>query len=308
MFNDEMQKIQMMEDYKKKCSYTFINVVCRKDSFVTHRAFCDALAEENYKVNQNLAATGGMLQAQEPFSSSMPSSDACTNKSAAMNLTISAAEKSDSALRPLSLNSSGMVMSSNLNPRTSLPLACFSSLDGSNTSPLAIGSSYTSATALLQKAAVMGAKISDNSIAPILFKGFNGYSTTSMNSSGSVPEGSSIDGSNIGPHAANMNGIYLGDTEIFDKNLDPGYPRNSVCQTGFFESPLLMDIENGNAAHALADEAYMGGSEKLTVDFLGVEPPTGHSAVGRKRNYEGNIMGLGYSNAQQNLHNLHSDW
>lgn len=302
-----MQKIQMMEDYKKKCSYTFINVLCRKDSFVTHRAFCDALAEENYKVNQNLAATGGMLQAQEPFSSSMPSSDACTNKSAAMNLTISA-ENSDSALRSLSLNSSGMVMSSNLNPRTSLPLACFSSLDGSNTSPLAIGSSYTSATALLQKAAVMGAKISDNSIAPILFKGFNGYSTTSMNSSGSVPEGSSIDGSNIGPHAANMNGIYLGDTEMFDKNLDPGYPRNSVCQTGFFESPLLMDIENGNAAHALADEAYMGGSEKLTVDFLGVEPPTVHSAVGRKRNYEGNIMGLGYSNAQQNLHNLHSDW
>ncbi|XP_024448903.1 zinc finger protein GAI-ASSOCIATED FACTOR 1 [Populus trichocarpa] len=296
-------KICGTREYRCDCGTIF----SRKDSFVTHRAFCDALAEENCKVNQNLAATGGMLQAQEPFSSSMPSSDACTNKSAAMNLTISA-ENSDSALRPLSLNSSGMVMSSNLNPRTSLPLACFSSLDGSNTSPSAIGSSYTSATALLQKAAVMGAKISDNSIAPILFKGFNGYSTTSMNSSGLVPEGSSIDGSNIGPHAANMNGIYLGDTEMFDKNLDPGYPRNSVCQTGFFESPLLMDIENGNAAHALAGEAYMGGSEKMTVDFLGVEPPTGHSAVGRKRNYEGNIMGLGYSNAQQNLHNLHSDW
>ena len=27
---------------------------CRRDSFITHRAFCDALAEENNKVNQSL--------------------------------------------------------------------------------------------------------------------------------------------------------------------------------------------------------------------------------------------------------------
>ncbi|KAF9689046.1 hypothetical protein SADUNF_Sadunf01G0051100 [Salix dunnii] len=295
-------KICGTREYRCDCGTIF----SRKDSFVTHRAFCDALAEENYKVNQNPAAMGGMLQnqAKEPFSSSMRSPDACSNKSAVMNLTVSA-ENSNSALRPLSLNSSGMMMSSNLNPRNSLPLAFFSSLDGSNTSPMATGSNYTSATALLQKAAVMGANISDNSIAPILFKGFNGYTTTSMNLSGSVQEGSAIDGCNIGPHGANMNGLYLGDAVMFDKNLDPGYPRNSFSQTGLFESPLLMDIENGNAAHALAGEAYMGGSEKMTVDFLGVEPPTGHSAVGSKRNYEANMMGLGYPNAQQNLH---SDW
>uniref|UniRef100_A0A6N2M811 C2H2-type domain-containing protein n=1 Tax=Salix viminalis TaxID=40686 RepID=A0A6N2M811_SALVM len=269
-------KICGTREYRCDCGTSF----SRKDSFVTHRAFCDALAEENYKVNQNLPATGGMLQnqTQETFSSSMRSSDACSNKSAVMILTVSA-ENSDSALRPLSLNSSGMTVSSNLNPRNPLPLACFSSLVASNTSPVAIGSNYTPATALLQKAAVMGAKISDNSIAPILFKGFNGYSTTSMNSSGSFQEGSSKDGNNIGSHGANMNGLYLRDAEMFDRNL--------------FESPLLMDIENGNAAHALAGEAYMGGSEKMTVDFLGVEPPTGHSAVGSKRNYEANIMGLG---------------
>ncbi|KAJ6712889.1 SERINE/THREONINE-PROTEIN KINASE RIO [Salix purpurea] len=242
-------KICGTREYRCDCGTSF----SRKDSFVTHRAFCDALAEENYKVNQNLPATGGMLQnqTQEPFMH-------CDH---------------------LSLNSSGMMMSSNLNPRNPLPLACFSSLVGSNTSPMAIGSNYTPATALLQKAAVMGAKISDNSIAPILFKGFNGYSTTSMDSSGSFQEGSSKDGSNIGSHGANMNGLYLRDAEMFDRNL--------------FESPLLMDIENGNAAHTLAGEAYMGGSEKMTVDFLGVEPPTGHSAVGSKRNYEANMMGLG---------------
>ncbi|KAJ6702094.1 hypothetical protein OIU74_013282 [Salix koriyanagi] len=153
--------------------------------------------EENYKVNQNLPATGGMLQNQ----------------------------------------SSRAFQFINAKLRRLLETKAHS-LVGSNTSPMAIGSNYTPATALLQKAAVMGAKISDNSIAPILFKGFNGYSTTSMNSSGSFQEGSSKDGSNIGSHGANMNGLYLRDAEMFDRNL--------------FESPLLMDIENGNAAHTLA--------------------------------------------------------
>uniref|UniRef100_A0A2N9FUW0 C2H2-type domain-containing protein n=1 Tax=Fagus sylvatica TaxID=28930 RepID=A0A2N9FUW0_FAGSY len=102
-----------------------------KDSFVTHRAFCDALTEENYKTNQNISSTGGMLQshAQE------------------------------------------------LTSQTS-----FSSGGGSNSFPMAIGSCYTSATASLQKAAEMGAKISDNSITPILLRG----STAATNNSSIV--------------------------------------------------------------------------------------------------------------------------
>lgn len=32
-----------------------INALYRKDSFVTHRAFCDALTEEKYKANQNIS-------------------------------------------------------------------------------------------------------------------------------------------------------------------------------------------------------------------------------------------------------------
>lgn len=263
-------------------------------------------------MNQNLAATEGLLQSQvqELFTSPMPSSDSCSNKSSMMNLTTSS-KNIHSSLRPLSLNSAGMTMSSHLNPiinpRTAL--ACFSSVDGSNTSPTAIGSSYTSATALLQKAAEMGAKISDNSVAPILLKGFTMYSTCNMNSSGSVQEGSSAVGSNMGPTTANMNSIYVGDTEMFDKNLDPGYPRNTytISQTGMFEPPLNMHPESGNAANVLGGEAYMAGGEKMTVDFLGVDQ-TGQSTAGKKRNYEGNIIGLGYSNAQQNLHNLHSQW
>ncbi|XWS63448.1 hypothetical protein CRYUN_Cryun06bG0097900 [Craigia yunnanensis] len=131
-------------EYRCDCGTIF----SRKDSFVTHRAFCDALTEENYKVNHNLIATGGILQRQaQELLTSMPSSDSCSNANTMMNISISN-ENMNNSLKPLSLNSAGVLMSSNLdqifNRRTSLA------------STLAIESAYTSATALLQKAAKMG--------------------------------------------------------------------------------------------------------------------------------------------------------
>ncbi|XWS68710.1 hypothetical protein CRYUN_Cryun04dG0114900 [Craigia yunnanensis] len=288
-------KICGTQEYRCDCGTIF----SRKDSFVTHRAFCDALTEENYKVNHNLTATGGILQrqVQELFTSSMLSSDSCSNANTMMNLSISN-ENMNNSLRPLSLNSTGVMMSSNLaksfNPRTSLA------------STLAIRSAYTSATALLQKAAEMGAKISDNTIAPILLRGFTGYSTSIMNSSGSVQEGSSMVGSNIGTNAASTNGLYVGE-EAYDKNLEKGDPRShhTLAPIALSDSHFLHS-DNGNAGNLLG-EVYMEGGEKLTVDFLGVEP-AGHQSVGKKRSYDGNIMNLGYSNAQQSLNNLRSNW
>ncbi|XP_021285786.1 protein indeterminate-domain 2-like [Herrania umbratica] len=288
-------KICGTREYRCDCGTIF----SRKDSFVTHRAFCDALTEENYKMNHNLAASGGILQsqAQELFTSSMPSSDSCSNANTMMNLSVSN-EKMDNSPRPLSLNPAGVMISSNLdpifNPRTSLA------------SPLAIGSAYTSATALLQKAAEMGAKISDNTIAPILLRGFTGYSTGSMNSAGSAQEGSSMVGSNIATNAASTNSLFVGD-ETYDKNLEAGDLRchHTVAPTALFDSHFL-DSENGNATNLLG-EAYMRGGEKMTVDFLGVEP-AGHQSTDKKRSYDGNIMNLEYSNAQQSLNNLRSNW
>lgn len=290
-----------------------INVLYRKDSFVTHRAFCDALTEENYKLNQNLAATApGILQsqAQEHFSSSMPASNSCSNTNSMMNLSISD-DNIDNSLRPLSLNFSGVMLTNNLdrifNPKASH--ACFSLPGGLNSSPLVLSSSYTSATALLQKAAEMGAKISDNSIAPILLRGFTGYSTASMNSSGLVQEASSIVGHSMGPNHATTNGMYLGNQETFNENLNLGDPRptyTTISQTtGMLESSPFMHSENETPVNLLeGDVMLMRGGEKTTVDFLGVEP-AGHSIIGRKRSYNGNIMGSGYSSSQQSLH---SEW
>lgn len=253
---------------------------------MTHRAFCDALAEENYKVDQNLITNEGILQnqVQEMFTSLMPTSDSMSTKSFTMNL-IASNDKSDNAMGPLSLNSAGMIMSSKLNlmvnPKTSM--SGFSSADVANSSGglMTMGSTYTSATALLQKAAEMGAKISDNPIAPILYRGFAGYST-----SGSLPQ--DAPSAAMGPTSSNANNFCVGDMDTWGKNMESGHPRNSIYnvpKTGLVVQSENMEVEG---------QGYMKVGERMTVDFLGVEP-TGHSTVGKKRSYDGNIVGLEYS-------------
>ncbi|CAK9133293.1 unnamed protein product [Ilex paraguariensis] len=117
------------------------------------------------------------------------------------------------------------MISSNLDPSFNQLAACssFSSVRGPNSSPLTVvGSAFLSATALFQKAAEMGAKISsDNSIAPVPLRGFTGYCTSNMNSSGSVQEASSIGGGpNMGHIPVTTNGSYAGNPKTFGKITD----------------------------------------------------------------------------------------
>ncbi|KAK1425804.1 hypothetical protein QVD17_21165 [Tagetes erecta] len=253
-------KICGTREYHCDCGTIF----SRKDSFVTHRAFCDALTEENYKMDLKVSATGGVLQ----------------NPNIMMR-----SSHEDKSL--LSNDYDPM-----FNQRTMG--SCFNSsvlaAGEPNNSPM---TAYTSATALLQKAAEIGAKVSDITMAPILFKGFAGYSINSSTTGGH--QVSSMDNCNT----TISSGLH---SEMFDKNImetgrNTGATHYGILadKTGLYDSSFLMHSLKGNL---LERQVFMGGSERTTVDFLGVE----QGDICMKTNYNGNMVGMSYSNEPHTLH------
>jgi len=159
----------------------------RRDSFATHRAFCDALAEENNKLAQpmNMATVASALQGQAAHHLAFPPShshlqeadddldaaeddDALDTKSPQLRMLPAA--MSDDAAAPLlpPLSMAGCMLSSlaAARPAPSPSAAFFTGarigLDGPSDPSRSMGGGFSatasmSATALLQKAAEMGA-------------------------------------------------------------------------------------------------------------------------------------------------------
>ncbi|KAL0533864.1 hypothetical protein IC582_028135 [Cucumis melo] len=192
-------KICGTKEYKCDCGTLF----SRKDSFITHRAFCDALAEENSRINHhptfinnNFSPTSSSLLLQPNFPPSPATATATATATAVIDQTslshhfpnIIFDHDDDHKPPPLSLSS-----------QPQLPLwldpppnsnSFFSAAPAIHTfsenhtffpenqypflsEPLTTASSYTvaphmSATALLQKAAQMGPTLTPT-ISPILF-------------------------------------------------------------------------------------------------------------------------------------------
>ncbi|XP_058077085.1 zinc finger protein GAI-ASSOCIATED FACTOR 1-like [Magnolia sinica] len=178
-------------EYKCDCGTIF----SRRDSFITHRAFCDALAEENNKVNQGLMATiGGNLQG--PVSDLISSMPINNTSSPSMGIsdfnhdTKNPLKSLSHDLMPMQLKSlnmaSGMFSSSSgtlFGPRSiSSGSAClqlsgssspsFDGLGDSKGGRQMAGTAHMSATALLQKAAQMGATANSNINPPMMQRGF----------------------------------------------------------------------------------------------------------------------------------------
>ncbi|XP_073099145.1 uncharacterized protein [Elaeis guineensis] len=313
-------KICGTKEYRCDCGTIF----SRKDSFVTHRAFCDALTEENYRINHGLAAMVGSLhsQAQDMLSHSMPSltTDTITNPS-------NSDQNSNNPLRSLSLNPLIPGSSDMLFNQSSAHTSCLQlSGSGSSSHHMPMGSSFMSATALLQKAAEMGAKVSDDSISPILLRGFTGYSATSR-ASGSRKEpfsghgdtssqqclDSSIETSavrNLGLMSTTSGGSYVENHSALQANskwtTSDFRPTTFPLQGGVVNLSLPMRAENQNSTVVLEGQMQQNTCQgiaedrevRMTQDFLGLGP-LGNVGFGHPNYHDESAVALNYSDGQQ---------
>ncbi|KAL1542659.1 zinc finger protein GAI-ASSOCIATED FACTOR 1-like [Salvia divinorum] len=267
-------------EYKCDCGTIF----SRRDSFITHRAFCDALAEENNKVNQGIMGSlGPNLSAQLPdLMSTMPISSNTSmgfsnplkslpqdllpipfkpiNMAAGASMFSSASGNLFGSPRSMPSSSSGLQLSSNTNPTGD------NYHQDSKHLGQIFGSAQMSATALLQKAAQMGAAATNS---PMMQKNF--VSTMAGPDHVSRP----------GPSVHGYESFHNEPTSPFSgefaaQMMQKGPPLFEGGGDMVMYGGMLMD-QNVPAAGFLKNmvegsgEGRMGGGDDMTtVDFLGV--------------------------------------
>ncbi|KAI3668249.1 hypothetical protein L6452_43326 [Arctium lappa] len=185
------QKTCGTREYKCDCGTIF----SRRDSFITHRAFCDALTEENNKVNQGMLEHQHMSDHQMSSKSMDPGTNELMGLPDFNNYDLKNPIKTlpqDLVPMPFKpLNMSGGMFSSSSGTLSGNPRGGSSSSSGlqlsSSNGPLGYGyfqqdgkgggllsgpAGHMSATALLQKAAQMGATASNGINSPMMQKSF----------------------------------------------------------------------------------------------------------------------------------------
>ncbi|KAF7009045.1 hypothetical protein CFC21_023662 [Triticum aestivum] len=289
-------KICGTKEYRCDCGTIF----SRKDSFITHRAFCDALTEDNSRINQSLAAMVGSLHGQQQsiFPHTIPGADSSPTD-AAGNFSGNDQSSDDhlGSLSPYTFirRSTSLFSNQMILPHDSGTLA-----DGSEPSStyMSMSSPYMSATALLQKAAEMGAKTSEDPTTPLLLKGFPNYFTTKGHigiSSGilGTPIANSDRKKTAEDNSSYMNSPWTGSCMR---------PPNAVPWIGL--PPFSMGAENRSSSMVDEDHMQQNAHETifgvrdvgLTQDFLGLG---GHGNAEMHDDTYNGEMALSYSNEQQ---------
>ncbi|EEF49861.1 zinc finger protein GAI-ASSOCIATED FACTOR 1 [Ricinus communis] len=296
------------KEYKCDCGTIF----SRRDSFITHRAFCDALTEENNKGNQGLAPNniGQSLQVQVTNLMSMPINNSNNQNSSEDQSSIMSNFNHVDIKIPLSLPHELMPTPAKL-PSGTLSASSTASLLGgartavsnssSSSSSLQLNASSASiferkgnlassasmsATALLQKAAQMGATASSNNLNyPMTHKSFV---ITSMAPStfASVQTQNDQIGSSDGYVSQFFNaneGMFNGVLDHQDSALFKIQGQESSNNKSFF----------GNGGNNQSGLSRFSG-DVMTVDFLGVGGSRKRSIHEVQQKPEMEFIGIGH--------------
>lgn len=266
------QKTCGTREYKCDCGTIF----SRRDSFITHRAFCDALAEENSKVNQGLMnSMGSNLQAQMPHEllSSMSNNTSVAMSDFNNNYDNKSPLKSLPPdlvpFKPMNMaggmfsTSSGTLFGS---PRNNVPSSS-SGLQLSSNTPSSFngtgqvsGTAHMSATALLQKAAQMGATASNGINSPMMQKSFVSSMAGPMMQS---PNNNSYENFQTQPDQTTMVGIntgggVYGNSQMLQKGPQEGA---QMFGSGPANSPTMNDM-------GMFSEMLMGNDHQSHAGFM----------------------------------------
>ncbi|KAG4916855.1 hypothetical protein JHK87_054412 [Glycine soja] len=272
-------KICGTKEYKCDCGTIF----SRRDSFVTHRAFCDALSEENNKCNEVPKMHGSNLQPPiiPNIVASLPIINANNHKNPFslphdLMTTIPAKPFNNMAAaftRSLSSTSSPSQLSSN-SPNINMLV------ENGLLSP------HMSATALLQKAAQMGATVNSNnnsmmssdeksfivtSMAPPSYgimnhnmhNGQQDLSQYNFNANGMVDGGSN-------------NGMGMGGLDMFNAILDQSKALSKIIEQNNRNSTyngVLHAMNNGKSNDPIEGGGTKGSeavNHVMTLDLLGI--------------------------------------
>lgn len=268
----------------------------RRDSFITHRAFCDAIAEENKTVlnqgqgvpvmSNNIVGQQNTQQAGDHVVSGselmIPASMTMTNNEAATKppRRSSISDHFDTKIPSLTLVPQEVASNMSSTPTSGLnnnslssstSSALFHNHHGHQLLPSSI-SGYLSATELLQKAAQMGATMSSNnssgmSMAPSTYgDDFTRYVNNQFMQH--------KDGGNIIPvqetSSSQFFGASNGNMGMFSGLLFDQSNNNGVLMKNMEHSVNGGNNNNINHSFSLHGNNVSSGGDTMTLDFLGI--------------------------------------